>query len=45
MSERLANYKQVRRWFRLTALPRNALGKVQKKRLAQSLIFAAKNSE
>jgi acyl-CoA synthetase (AMP-forming)/AMP-acid ligase II len=35
ISERLADYKQVRRWFRIPALPRNALGKVQKKYLVQ----------
>jgi fatty-acyl-CoA synthase len=34
---RIARYKQPRRWHALPALPKTALGKVQKQRLAQTL--------
>jgi fatty-acyl-CoA synthase len=34
---RIARYKQPRRWLALPALPKTALGKVQKQQLAQIL--------
>ncbi|MEY2952347.1 MAG: hypothetical protein RLZZ401_434 [Pseudomonadota bacterium] len=37
LQTRLARYKLPRRWFVQTALPRTALGKVQKEQLRQSL--------
>ena len=37
VGERLAHYKRPRRTYRLEALPRNALGKVQKHRLMEKI--------
>ena len=37
LAPRLARYKQPRRWLRVAALPKTALGKVQKAALQQSL--------
>ena len=39
VGERLAHYKRPRRTYRIGALPRNALGKVQKHRLQEQPIF------
>ena len=38
LRSRIARYKQPRRWRALPALPRTALGKVQKQLLAQTLV-------
>jgi len=35
---RIARYKQPRRWLALPALPKTALGKVQKQHLAHQLL-------
>jgi fatty-acyl-CoA synthase len=35
LAGRLARYKLPRRWLRLSALPKTALGKVQRQALAQ----------
>jgi fatty-acyl-CoA synthase len=39
VGERLSHYKRPRRTYRISALPRNALGKVQKHRLKEQPIF------
>ena len=39
VGERLSHYKRPRRTYRIGALPRNALGKVQKHRLQEQPIF------
>ena len=41
LRERIARYKLPRRWVRLDALPRTALGKVQKAVLARQVAGAA----
>ena len=38
VGERLAHYKRPRRTYRIDSMPRNALGKVQKHRLAEQSI-------
>ena len=40
LRERIARYKLPRRWVRLDALPRTALGKVQKAVLARQVAGA-----
>jgi fatty-acyl-CoA synthase len=40
LRERIARYKLPRRWVRLDALPRTALGKVQKAVLARQVLGA-----